>query len=254
MVVLSDEIRKLVGYHEDKEERSATWQDMATRISGFQMFCRSVSADVGRCGGDEVEALFTRWLETFNPSTYSECMKEWICEMLRAVPRRYEGITIGDFLPQKRDTWLKVMAGCSGIIVGANGVGKTSFLWAMYKELVGRCSAVKVVDARWMADAIQSDVRKGNRIDSVLEMDWMRNRLFIDELDKLDPKSQSFGIVVDLIGRRYDRGYQTVAVANGDAESVRTSIPQHVYSRLTGGKDGGFGIVFGGNDKRRTDG
>lgn len=254
MVVLSDEIRKLMGYHEDKEERSATWQDMATRISGFRIFCRSVSADVDSCGGDVVESLFVRWLETFDPSTYSECMKSWIGEMLRAVPHRYEDITMCDFLPQKRDTWLKVMAGCSGIIVGANGVGKTSFLWAMYKELIGRCSAVKVVDARWMADAIQSDVRKGNRLDNVLEMDWMRDRLFIDELDKLDPKSQSFGLVVDLIGRRYDRGYQTVAVANGDAESVRTSIPQHVYSRLTGGKDGGFGIVFGGNDRRRTDG
>lgn len=173
------------------------------------------------------------------------------------VPERYINRELSDF-PTRQATAQKVISGASGLIIGANGVGKTAFLWAMYKHLVrtnDRLYPVKIITAPDLLEVLNRDVIIGkSKILSVIDMDWGKwlPRLFIDECDKIRDSEASFQCLIELIGYRYEHKLQTVCVANGTPDTIQQVIPQHMYSRITGEAEGNFRSHFVGKDYRSS--
>ena len=236
---------------EDVSTEVNHWSRRALWEPGYRSWIRSLSIGLDDMDNDKAGEVFATWLSAFDYRLYSKQTIEYIREAFGKIPEKYRERKIADFLPAKNAVYMSVMAGCSGLILGDNGVGKTSFLWACYKELFSRNITVQVIEARDLVNRINADRASGNSVESIIQMDWMHPRLFIDELDKARQSDASFGELIALIGKRYDAGLQTVCCANGRPETITETIPQHVYSRLTGRAEGNFGIVFGGNDRRR---
>ena len=173
------------------------------------------------------------------------------------VPERYKDIEIDSF-QSRMATITKVINGHSGLIIGANGVGKTAFIWAIYKHLLrsnNKMWPAQIISAPVLMDTLNKDVIIGkSKLASVVEMDWGKwlPRLFIDECDKIRDSEASFQCLIELIGYRYEHKLQTVCVANGTPETIQQVIPQFMYSRLTGEAEGHFKSMFTGPDMRRT--
>lgn len=177
-------------------------------------------------------------------------------EMIKkAVPERYANRELSDY-PTRQSTAQKVLSGASGLIIGANGVGKTGFLWAVYKHIVrsnDRLYPVKIITAPDLLETLNKDVIIGkSKTLSVIDMDWGKwlPRLFIDECDKIRDSEASFQCLIELIGYRYEHKLQTVCVANGTPDTIQQVIPQHMYSRITGEAEGNFKSYFTGINYR----
>lgn len=169
------------------------------------------------------------------------------------IPEKYRRFTVADF-PEKQKWADLILNGASGLIFGDNGVGKTAFISAMYMELLRRNQGpVILINAPALMEQLNKDVAGGNMLHSIIEMEWGKfiPHLFIDEMDKIRYTEASFQNLFELINYRYSWNLQTVCVANGDGKAIREKIPQAVISRLTGNKEGNFGVMFGGADRRR---
>ena len=170
------------------------------------------------------------------------------------IPQKYREADVAELQPERRDLALRCIKGVSGFIMGGNGTGKSHFLWALYKDFVRRgMTPVLCMDAQSLVDLMKKDVQRGNFLDEVIQMDYGRflPHLFIDELDKVRDSEIEFGYIVRIIDWRYSHCLQTIVAANGSEEEIQRRIPQSVYSRLTGDREGNFGVVFGGGDRRR---
>lgn len=171
------------------------------------------------------------------------------------VPERYKSLELSDFEKMQR-TAQAVLSGASGLIIGNNGVGKTAFIWAVYKHLVrsgDKMFPAKIITAPELLSILNRDVIVGkSSLQSVIDMDWGRwlPRLFIDECDKIRDSEASFQCLIELIGYRYEHKLQTVCVANGTPDTIQQVIPQHMYSRITGEAEGNFRSHFVGKDYR----
>lgn len=229
-----------------------SWQNKATRIPEFRQFCSSLMINLDNLDDAGIETLFSRWLSLFDPAYYSEYTKHHIAELISSIPERYRNVSMSALPAVRRDLLVKVIAGSSGLIAGANGTGKSSFLYLAYRLLIERGLPCVICDAQTLVHGIQTDQKNGNSFEAIVETDWMVPRLFIDELDKIPPDKDSFAIMIDLIGKRYDAGLQTVACANGSPAEIQSTISQHAYSRLTGEAEGNFGVSFTGDDMRRS--
>lgn len=229
-----------------------SWQNKAARIPEFRQFCLSLMINPENLDDAGIEALFSRWLSLFDPAYYSEYSKQHIAELISGIPKRYRNATLDALPAVRRDLMVRVIAGSSGLIAGANGTGKSSFLYLAYRLLIERGLPCIICDAQTLVHGIQTDQKNGNSFEAIVETDWMVPRLFIDELDKIPPDKDSFAIMIDLIGKRYDAGLQTVACANGTPAEIQSTISQHAYSRLTGEAEGNFGVSFTGDDMRRS--
>lgn len=170
------------------------------------------------------------------------------------VPPKYRDVTLASLDPERRPLAARVVAGASGLVIGGNGTGKTAFLMALFKELVGRDVTVRYAHAKTISDLINAEVYDERRtLEEVVRRDWGRNVevLLVDELDKMTDSQASRINLYELVDWRYSHMLQTVAVANATPDTILQRIPQDVYSRLTGDAEGGFRAVFGGSDRRR---
>lgn len=171
-----------------------------------------------------------------------------------AVPPKYRDLKLADIDRERRNLVGRVVAGCSGLIIGGNGTGKTAFLMVLFKELLGRDVTVRYAHAKTISDLINCEVLDSRKtLEEVVRQHWGRNIevLLIDELDKMTDSQASRINLYELVDWRYSHMLQTVAVANATPDSILQKIPQDVYSRLTCDAEGGFKAIFGGKDRRR---
>lgn len=173
----------------------------------------------------------------------------------RQVPPKYRSASISMLAPDRRRLAERVLAGASGIVIGGNGTGKTTFLFTVMRELVERDVPVRYAHAKTISDLINLAVLDGRQtLEDVIRTEWGRRTevLLVDELDKMTDSQASRINLYELVDWRYSHMLQTVAVANAAPDTILARIPQDVYSRLTGTAEGNFRAIFGGRDMRRN--
>lgn len=231
------------------------WKDRLRRDPQFVEFSRREGiADLGGMTDDMAYGLYPVYIDwRIANRTYEG--RQFSREVVRKnVPAKYEALTVDDF-PDKRRLYVRIACGCSGIIIGDNGVGKTAFVWSVYKRMIMAGMGPTIFTE---APDLMDDLNRAvNRDDAMLakyvEMEWGRfvPHLFIDEMDKVRQSEASARNILALIGLRYANDCQIVCVANGDENSIRRNLTQHAYSRLTATAEGNFMAVFDGPDRRR---
>lgn len=230
------------------------WKDRLRRDPRFVEFARRHGVDVLTIGDEDAYGLYPEYVD-WRIDNRTDEGRQFAMERIREkVPAKYKVLTVDDF-PDKRRLYVRIACGCSGIIIGDNGVGKTAFVWSVYKRMMmAGMAPVLFVEAPDLMDDLNRAV---NRDDAMLakyvDMEWGRYypHLFIDEMDKVRQSEASARNILALISQRYANDCQIVCVANGDETSIRRNLTQHAYSRLTATAEGNFMTVFEGPDRRR---
>lgn len=171
---------------------------------------------------------------------------------LLTIPPRYRKATIKDFGESTASMQTHIMQGGSLLMIGPTGTRKSSFLWAMAREIAENLGTenVKVMNLR----AILSEARSyGDDWSDVLirlfgSVPW----LFIDEADKVDGSSSDLVMVSALIDHRYAYNLPTVCAGNGNIRTIERKLGEASVSRLIASKENGMLVNLDGNRDERN--
>lgn len=128
----------------------------------------------------------------------------------------------------------------SGIIIGANGTGKTLLMYQAEVELMSKDIGAMDVKAISLFDRIRGWMAEHKDVlDHIHEM-WTDDRvLFIDEVDKAYGTPTEYIYFNELVDERYADMEQTVIIGNFKSwDECIAKIGQSAFDRLTNSTDG----------------
>ena len=171
---------------------------------------------------------------------------------LKSIPPRFRNTSILDFGASTEKTQAHIMQGGSLLMIGPTGTKKSSFLWAMAKEITKNLGSgnVTVMNLRSMFSEARSygEDWVGILIQLYGSVPW----LFIDEVDKVEGSNNDFVMVSALIDHRYQYGLSTVCAGNGTIESLIKKLGDATVSRLIATKENGMLVNLDGNRDERN--
>ena len=222
-------------------------------LPDIQKYIESRGLDIRMLSDAKIEKYADQMEKEQRQAEKIRMLKERIAEF----PEKYSRFKIRDFERVTSDgTKVKsavdyLLSGKSGIVVGINGVGKTSMAYTCWKKWLYDGESALVTTLTKLLGNITQLVWVGRRqIDEVIasEFGLTIRHLVIDEADKPVFTGKEKEWLIELVGHRYNYGLQTVFMGNGTVDEMHQQLGDAITSRITG--EGGFAVVMGGANRR----
>lgn len=174
---------------------------------------------------------------------------------VRGIPDIYRNADISVYKDQGEKLVKNIFSGCSYILMGGNGVGKTYLGWAVSKEFKKRRENFSFRSLyEIMQDINQATYAGKNTAEYISERYvYGYDILLVDESDKISPTDANYNNLSYLIDKRYERLRQTLMLANSVSMSDLTNkLGSSIVSRFQSKQWRAQVLKLSGDDKRTT--
>lgn len=161
---------------------------------------------------------------------------ENIARFLGSVPAIHKGASIDDFTGAWKSIIEGFNDGCSFLIFGGNGIGKSRLSYAFGMKLVNDGKNFLISELFPLLQKISKEASTSKyTAEEIIQMDYVNgcDVLIIDECDKVSQQDTSFRNFTFLINKRYEALKQTVLFCNAaTAEEVESKLGSSVTDRF----------------------